>query len=481
MNFWHLHKRIILAACLLTGATACEQEYDPVIDTNEATASLSLQFNMTVPVVTKGGCEEQVIMSYVFEDGELRPTESTPVTRAGDGNTADGGGMADLTVFLVDNTNDRIVARKSISDLTDVTTHHINFPGLAPGEYSAYAYANTEGNDWFTMPSANETSFASYKDGYLKRLSDGVPVVQNGRMPLTGKQDITVTNGNNSRTISMKRPVGRLKITAINEKNDALTIDTPSLGEILPTTGYVFDHNGILSHNSSTNPYHPVKSDEDSHTLIPGSYHVICNTLLYETVVDAGIQITMEYKGADYTFKENLSGNLNQVKQESLLIKLYNASGDSTQDLFLGLTQTSSGTYQLELVPVHDLNDKCFWKLSSAGKQQRGITNLHYGVSLNMENGLSFSNNIETFKFGGSRDYTTIGDGSKQLTYNQQTGQFSVSGNGTYFQFFTYVEDKNSGMIESYPIKIEDITSSTQIPLISIKRNQDIQLNIIFR
>ena len=471
----YLHTLICVLVFMAFSAASCQKMPEEV--------SLSLHFNMTPQIVTRSGEESTTVLNYVVEDGCVTTCECVEMaaqTRVGNGNTADGGGMADLNVFLVDKASDNIVARAKISNLENATSRAINFLNLPVGEYSVYAYANAEGNDWFRMPAEGETSFGPYKDALLKSLNDGIPTISNNRMPLTGVQDITVEGGNNSRTVQMLRPVGMISITILNERSEAISVETPAMGNILPATGYVFKHNEILPQDNVSNPYYAL-SDDESHSVVPGSYHVVYETTLYESHIGGGFDVSMSYQGADYTFQENLSNSLQQVKQENLLIKLYKEPGDMSEDRFLKLNQTE-GNYSIELAYAHELDSKCFWRLSSSGRQQRGLTNVFYGMSVNMDDGiLSFSSDVQTFKYGGSNDYATIGQGSNQLTYDPVTGTFSASSKGSKFQFFTYVEDNNSGEIMQMPIRIEDIISNTLVPLTSIYRNQHIKINIIFR
>ena len=195
--------------------------------------------------------------------------------------------MADLTVFIVD-TNDQIVARKSVSALTNATSHTLSFPRLTPGTYTVYA--NTEGNDWFSMPSENESSFANYKDALLKDVTSGAPVVQNDRMPLTGKQEMTIGEGTSTRTVSMLRTVGKLSVNAVNQRTSAVTAQTPTISSIIPQTGWVFKHDNILT---ASNPLHIPTIDNEGHVVIPGATHLLLETLLYETSTNAGFTFTM--------------------------------------------------------------------------------------------------------------------------------------------------------------------------------------------
>ena len=486
MKVKDLYTSVCLAIYMLLATTACQQEKEGFLPETENTASLSLHFNLTSPLISRSVGEETTQLYYEFKDGKLNPCEapvSLPVTtKAGDGNTVDGGGMADLTVFLVDQA-DNIVAKKSFSDLANVTTQTINFLNLESGEYTLYAYANTEGNDWFSLPSESENSFTSYKDALLKPLSGAVPTVQNNRMPLTAKQKITVVNGNNSRTVSMLRPVGKLSLTLINEKvADAVTTTKFSLGDALSHTGYVFKHDEILE-KGTDNPYYPM-GNENSYTIFPSSSQLIYETLLYETVVEGGLHFSMSYKGdADFDFQESLFDALNKIDgNDKFVIKI------KDKDLFLRLEKISNNNYQIGVVSAIDLDDQCYWSLSSAGNQKRGLKNSFYNVFLVMGNNgsISFSNadsNSNRYKYGGGADYTIVGEGSIQLTYSTVTGEFTTSSNGTPLQFFEQVNVTGGEdiIIGPSPVLVQDVLNNTEIPLTTIYRNQHIQLNIIFR
>ena len=277
----------------------------------------------------------------------------------------------------------------------------------------------------------------------------------------------------------MLRPVGKLSVTLQNQKTtDAVTITGMSLGDARPHTGYVFKHDAILP-KSATNTYHSIGAT-DTHNIFPTSSQLVFETLLYETIAEEGFNYSISYQDeADYDFQENLSGNLQHISNgDPFLVKIQNV------DLFLRLEQTSDGGYNLGVVTALELDDKCIWSLSSNGKQVRGFTNEYYDVSLKMENRLvSFSSSTPTFKYGGGNDYTIIGEGGSQLTYNATTKSFSATSNGTPLQFFQEVETSGGGIITPapFPILVQNIINDELIPLTTIHRNQHIQLNIIFK
>lgn len=314
-----LIRYIYISFCLfvLFAFFACQQNAENPLYNSEETGKLTLQFSMTSAASTRGDADGVVDLFYEVKGNELVPCEapaSSVATRAvGNGNVADGGGMADLTVFLVD-ANDNIVARQSFGDLSAVTTQTVTFSYLRLGTYTIYAYANTEGNDWFTMPAEGETSFASYKDALLKPLDGTVsPVVKNGRMPLTGKANVTIQEGTgNSARVEMKRPVGKLAIIITNNRNITIEPTSMSLGNVFPTTGYVFAHDAIYPMDAVANPYHQLPGLNADVTILPHVTDTVYQTFLYESHPSAHIQINMSYKTEEVVVKD-FTGALNKI------------------------------------------------------------------------------------------------------------------------------------------------------------------------
>lgn len=488
MKIKDLYTSICIAVSVLLSVTGCQQEHDILSPKN--TASLTLYFNSPSLSLTRSDNEETLHLYYEAVDGKLVPYQapvSLPATRAiGDGNTADGGGMADLAVFLVDE-DDNIVAREKFTGLADggplagTTSKSVYFLNLQPGKYTVYAYANTEGNDWFSIPADGETSFAAYKDALLKPLTTGVPTISGTIMPLTGKLDITVGEGSNSGIVPMLRPVGKLSVVVHNEKtgSEALSVTTPSMGEIFPKTGYVFKHDEMLP-QSVDNPYHALPEDTEKHTITPGSFHLVYETFLYETHINTAVHISMKCEGANFVLDSDMTtGKLNGIDAaERFLVRLSEPINSVYMYLRLDLID---GNYQLEIVPETELDEKCFWSLKGAGNQQRPFTNVFYNKSLNTGSNISWGNEQKlSYSYGES---IKIGGSNYQLTYDETTKKFKFSNNGTGFQFFNFSENANSDITINEAVKIEEIIEeeTTPIPLTSIYRNQHIQLNIRFQ
>lgn len=480
-----------LAICCLFATMACHE--DAVLPTSspDETGSLTLQFQLTPASVTRGGGSGVTELFYTVHDGELVPCEAPkamPTTKAiGNGDVADGGGMADLHVFLVD-AADNIVARQSFSNLTNATTQVVTFRDLTRGAtYTAYAYANTNGNDWFAMPGADETSFATYKDALLKSLSGTALTIANGRMPLTGKQQFTITSDNLG-IIEMLRPVARLEVDVINNRTagtttDAVTVGNIDFGNLFPKTGYVFQHDEMYGVDKG-NTYFPLNSSEE-YPVLPGSSHVVLNTLLYETT-GSEIKLSMNYKYANFNYEDDMASNKvqgNITTTTKMVIKLYQSGNTPSKDLFLGLENDESG-YHLVLIPAEDLENNSIWYLDGQGNgKKRGLHNLAYDVYINLDNStLSYTSSPYIFSFSSSSTNGAfpIGDGNYLAYDSTRTPPFYVSTTKTtLFQFYTYVEGTGGGS-PSYeiPINVEEISDTETIS--SIYRNQHVKINIVF-
>ena len=469
---------ISAAICLLLATTACRQEAENPLP--EETGSVTLLFEMQPTSDSRSENNDMINLYYTVKDGEITPCEapvSIPASRVPDGNTADGGGMADLTVYLVDTDND-IVRIDTFEELDNPITQAINYLDVATGTYTVYAFANTKGNDWFSLPSPDQ-KFPNESSFYLKGLSGSAPTVNNNRMPLTGKLTLEIgPNASGIRTVSMLRTVGKLTLGFTAAEGKAITLNNLSLTGILPHTGYVFKQNSILPQNATTNPYASI-TDNEAHTAIPGASHIIYDNYLYEAYVSAGFNVTLGYKGASFSAAQVIDGSLNGIGKEDLfLIKIKEV------DLYLKLFKEGS-VYQLRAVDASELDEACFWRLGQGGPTNRTLINNYFEVGMQMSNGsISFSNGGDMFTFGDDRTgYSVVlcekGNSSNQLTYNSTNGTFSVSSNGTPLQFFSYTEEKNNKPFTVNALIYKDV--ATQAPLIEIHRNQHVNVTLTFQ
>lgn len=141
------------------------------------------------------------------------------------------------------------------SDLTVRITKTIGGDTLPGGEYTVYAIANTAGL-WAltdgdeTNISAGELSSSSITTQtqaealYFSTLYPST--LGNGRLPLTAKTSLTVSeHGNGSAQLELKRCVAQVVVKLVNNYTKQLSLSNLSvtLRDLNASTGYLFPHN----------------------------------------------------------------------------------------------------------------------------------------------------------------------------------------------------------------------------------------------
>lgn len=187
-----------------------------------------------------------------------------PLTRAGNGNAADGGGIAtvsgnpdapDVVVFLFHQSNPSYHYRFEPTGTTDGectflsdTQTTIEFLEIPQGTYSVYAVANTEGL-WPIVGSpawSSITTEEALKDLVFTALSSGtVPAISHSRMPLSAVGTVTVTaNHRGVVSLNLLRCLSKVSVSLVNQTDDALTLSDLdiSLLNMCPDRGYLFAH-----------------------------------------------------------------------------------------------------------------------------------------------------------------------------------------------------------------------------------------------
>ena len=469
---------------------------------NKGNSSLSLQFTLSSTVNSRSIGDETTHIYYSINDNQvkydsLKQTLDSSAVTPGDGVVADGGGIADLSLFLVDK-SDRIVARKEYvtpsGGETKVVT--ITMDSLEFGSYTLYAYANCEGNDWFILPSPNETSFTNYKNAALKPVNgDEKIVVNNGRMPLTAHKEVTITYGANSAVVEMSRLVTELSVTLFNKKSTAVNVTDFSLGNIYPVSGYVFKRERVMGEGEVfdyddnyglTNLYQQLPSMPDYHPVLPNTECVFYHNYMYENA-GTGYSIDISYRKGilvDYEVEVGGGGNTITGKDIDALVKVVG------RDLFLRLNED----LELEMVTPELLDDRCFWQIRSAG-QNRPFLNVKTSYYINIgSSGCSVSKSEAPLRFGNIQNKINfnLGYNDYWMRYNESSNSFSaiyakkpesVSGL-TRLEFVTY----NVGTGEDYDITIDGINVVVEDNghaevrnLTEMLRNQKVNLHFTFQ
>ena len=214
----------------------------------------------------------------------------------GDGNVADGGGMQDLTLILVDPHN-IVVDKKSFSyDGTtwsggfvesfdtnkQITT---SFEGLDIAHYDIYAYANIDGRT--DIYSSVDTLVESVVVGSEFTLADTtLPELTGTATPeksdtnpmlLTAFKRIPISIGATSTTVELQRVMAYVELVVVNNTNKKITINSLQFDNINPATAYLTPHDDILA-SGGDNSYRslpsftgPVEVDKMSEKSVYGT------------------------------------------------------------------------------------------------------------------------------------------------------------------------------------------------------------------
>ncbi len=182
----------------------------------------------------------------------LRFSTGDPVTRAGDGVVADGGGIylsdgqPDLKILLV-NQAGNVVARypgDGVFQNATATDATVRFATVPQGNYTVYAAANlgstlaVEGVDWTTIATKADLDALLFT-----ALSDLTAPTVGDRMPLSAVGSLSVTASSNGYvSLNLLRCVSKVEVIFKNLTGEELTLEdcNITLEDINPTTGYFF-------------------------------------------------------------------------------------------------------------------------------------------------------------------------------------------------------------------------------------------------
>lgn len=275
-------------------ATACDTQHEPVEEQGSGTL-----------VVTIGSAE---IIGVEESRAEL-----------GDGDIADGGGMHDLTLILVDPHN-TVVDKKSFSyDGTkwsgdviksfdankQITT---SFEGLDIAHYDIYAYANIYGRtDSYSSIATRVESVAvgsefKLADATLPKLTGTATPEKSDANPmlLTAFKRIPISIGSTSTMVELQRIMAYVELVVVNNSSKKLNIKSLEFRDINPSTAYLTPHDDMLA-SGANNTYRglpnfvgPVDVDEMSEKSVYGAYLLESSgdKSLYAFDINIGIDAT---------------------------------------------------------------------------------------------------------------------------------------------------------------------------------------------
>ena len=391
-------------------ATACDRPHEVVVEHGSGTL-----------VVTIAPAE---IIGVEETRGEL-----------GDGNVADGGGMQDITLILVDPHN-IVVNKKQLTydgvawigaeisaseGNKQITTA---FEGLDIASYDIYAYANVQGRTdiYSSIAEQLETveinSEFTLADVTLPQLTGVATPEKSETMPmlLTASKRIPISIGSTSTVVELQRIMAYVELVVINNSSKKLDINSLEFNNINPATAYITPHDEILA-SGVGNTYRslpdfvgPVDVDALSEKRVYDIYVLesMGDKSLYAFDINISIDATTSSSVTKY---DGLTKYTDQYLQEEIYVLGYTYDG-----IEYYLADDGAGN----LVALTELNDDNYmraeWYLYNSGY-------IH-----NVATGNNFTG--DTIKDSGSGMYFTY---DVNGTYYISA---SVSGNLKYLQYY---------------------------------------------
>ena len=296
-------------------ATACDRPHEVVVEQGSGTL-----------VVTIGPAE---IIGVEESRAEL-----------GDGDVADGGGMQDLTLILVDPHN-IVVNKKQLTynggawigaDISasegnkQITT---SFEGLDIAHYDIYAYANIYGrtDSYSSIATLVESvvvgSEFTLADATLPELTGTATPEKSDTMPmlLTAFKRIPISIGSTSTMVELQRIMAYVELVVVNNSSKKLNVNSLSFRNVNPSTAYLTPHDDMLA-SGANNTYRglpnfvgTVDVDEMSEKSVYGAYLLESSgdKSLYAFDINIGIDATTsssvtKYDGLTKLTEEFVSG-----------------------------------------------------------------------------------------------------------------------------------------------------------------------------
>lgn len=208
-----------------------------------------------------------------FSIGDVVTRATTP----GDGNAADGGGIAfdggnpDLVILIENNSTHAISKRylgvntgDAVATFVEDTKQkrlQVQFTGLSAGEYTVYAVANTGGGSvWLTSDFSSITASALNSKTFTSLGGTTRPTVTD-RMPLSAKGSLTVqSTGNGSVSLELLRSVAKVTVKFKNVTGGTLTLKDVQfyITDMNPKCGYLIPQ-ASTDYTTTASDYRPLE------------------------------------------------------------------------------------------------------------------------------------------------------------------------------------------------------------------------------
>lgn len=416
----------------------------------------------------------------------------------GDGNVADGGGMQDITLILVDPHN-IVVNKKQLTyndgawNGAEISASEGNkqittaFEGLDIANYDIYAYANVQGRtDIYSsiatlVESVVVGSEFTLADATLPELTGTETPEKSDTMPmlLTASKRIPISIGSTSTVVELQRIMAYVELIVVNNSSKKLNIKSLKFKNINPASAYLTPHDEILA-SGVGNTYRSlpdfvgtVDVDALSEKTVYGTYLLesMGDKSLYAFDINIGIDATTSSSVTKYVGLTKLTGTFENGAIHAL------GYGDTEYYL----ADDGDGN----LVALTELNDDNFmraeWYLYKSGYIRNVATDNNFYGDTVKDSGdkLSFTYDENgtyyiSAKFSGVFKYLQYRDSMIQYIYN--------NGSLTTWQLYTVnttVETEDDELFEPKQIT-EQISvidgAGIAKPMTEIRRNSHISI-----
>jgi len=246
---------------------------------------------------------------------EVATSAASRAVAPGDGDLYKGGGMEDLTVVLVNSSN-VIVAKKQVTGLTgeEQKTKVVTIDeGLDVGNYTLYAFANTEnallGEAKTLLNGLSIGGVWNHTDALFVALTGtDVPTMDNTHpLLLTASKNVPLGINDNHTTIDLLRPIVWFQVKLYNHSEKDMTVSALSFSDFNPSTGFLLPHDGNVPSSVS---YRSLPAYGGGVTVEAGTNEVVYDIALFENVADSyTMNMTLQTEGTEMTNTATLNTN----------------------------------------------------------------------------------------------------------------------------------------------------------------------------
>lgn len=417
------------------------------------------------------------------EQGKLRLTLHVGgASRAevpGDGVAADGGGMVDLTLILI-NPLGAEVASQTFTNLTDTERQRktVEFSNLDIGNYTLYAYANTQNN---SALATDAKASQQTNDTFTTLTGTAVPEIDGVTpMLLTAQRVIPIGMGTTEATIDLLRPVVSFAFELHNHSNYPITVTDLSFSRFNASTSYILPHDGAIP---ATNTYRNlpaynapqvVSVKEAAHAETTG-WKELYHTYLFEN------------RATSYTFDMELQTTWVVTSEQEVLGST--AVTSPAEEIRYVIKQQGQTRYitlnntSLTTVTVPLGNESAYWYFIPNGNGYR-IQNVGSGRYLRYNNGLTTTTNANqatTFTYSNNRLSFSSSGRTYYLHYNNGLTTTRTN-NATQWQFYAVEvqtsssEQTRTHTVSDSPLMVIDRQTAAVTPMHEQLRNQQIRV-----